>query len=172
MSVIASFLVGRNGASTLGGLSAPLSTPEDRNRFLARHRSAGAFIIGKNSATIESYAAARVPIYVLTRNGGDLHLPHPLMQQIIIDSDLAVLTRRLDQMTDGDLVIEAGARLLLALAHEGVIDLLELSQTEIDGDGDFLDIDDLLSCFTIVEVEVVNGTRLLKCRNESDATDC
>lgn len=171
MSVIASFLVGRNGASTLGGLSAPLSSPADRNRFLARHRSAGAFIIGKNSAAIESYAAARVPIFVFTRKSEKLELPHPLMQQVTVDRELAEITRAIDQRIDGDVVVEAGASLLLALAREGVVDLLELSQTDIDGDGNFVNLPELLALFDTIESEEINGTTLLKCRNKGNPAD-
>lgn len=165
MAVIASFLIGRNGASTLGGISSPLSTPVDRQRFLARHRTAGAFIIGKKSATSESYEKSSQPIFVFTRTKEKLELPHPLMQQITLRNDLSEIVRLLDQRIDGDIVVEAGGTLLLAIAETGVIDELELTISPIDGDGDFVSVEVLLQHFTNVEEEVIDGTRLLKCRN-------
>ena len=169
MAVIASFLIGRNGASTLGGISSPLSTPADRTRFLDRHRSAGAFIIGKNSASIESYEKSSQPIFVFTRSKENLEFTHPLMQQIIVRNDLSEIVRLLDQRIDGDIVVEAGAELLLALIRTGVIDQLELTISPIDGDGHFISVEELLQHFSIVEEDVIDGTRLLKCRNEGNS---
>jgi riboflavin biosynthesis pyrimidine reductase len=171
MTVTASFVVGRNNASTLGGLSSPLSTPEDRDRFLARHRSAGAFIIGKESAAVENYSATHVPIFVFSRNSAALNFAHPLMQQITVDRNLAEITRIIDARIPGEIVVEAGARLLLAFIEAGVVDYLELSRTPIDGDGHFVDVDHLLSKFEIEEDRILNGTQLLKCRYEGDATN-
>jgi uncharacterized protein (DUF1499 family) len=171
MTVTASFVVGRNNASTLGGLSAPLSTPEDRQRFLARHRSAGAFIIGKESAAVENYSATQVPIFVYSRNSASLNFVHPLMQQITVDRNLTEITRIIDARIPGEIVVEAGARLLLALIEAGVVDFLELSRTPIEGDGHFVNVDYLLSKFEIEEDRILNGTQLLKCRYKGDATN-
>lgn len=171
MTVTASFVVGRNNASTLGGVSSPLSTPEDRHRFLARHRSAGAIIIGKESAAIENYQATHVPIFVFSRNSASLNFCHPLMQQITVDRNLTEITRIIDARISGEIVVEAGARLLLALIEAGVVDFLELSRTPIDGDGHFVDVDQLLSKFEIEEDRIINGTQLLKCRYKGDATN-
>ena len=171
MSVIASFLVGRNNASTLHGLSTGLSTPEDRTRFLARHRSAAAFIIGKESARRESYSASNVPIFVFSRNVARLDFPHPMMQQVNVDRRLLEITRLIDKRIEGDIVVEAGASLLSALIEVGAIDSLELTQSPIAGDGHFVDSESLLKHFVVEEDELVNGTRLLKCRYQSDATN-
>ncbi|MFM1952733.1 MAG: hypothetical protein RJA33_1527 [Actinomycetota bacterium] len=171
MSVIASFLVGRNNASTLHGLSTGLSTPEDRTRFLARHRSAAAFIIGKESAARENYSASKVPIFVFSRKSEKLEFSHPMMQQVNVDRNLLEITRRIDQRIEGDIVVEAGASLLMALIEVGAIDSLELTQSPIDGDGHFVDIEALLKNFLVEKEEVVGGTRLLKCRYQGNATN-
>ncbi|MFM6940484.1 MAG: hypothetical protein ACKOXI_00685 [Candidatus Planktophila sp.] len=169
MAVIASFLIGRNGASTLGGISSPLSTPADRARFLARHRSAGAFIIGKKSAAIESYENSAQPVFVFTRTREKLEFPHPSMQQITVRDDLSEITRLLDQRIEGDIVVEAGAELLLAMLKTGAISQLELTISPIDGDGHFVSEEELLQHFNSVEEVNIEGTRLLKCRNEGDS---
>lgn len=171
MSVIASFLIGRNNASTLHGQSSGLSTPEDRARFLQRHRSAAAFIIGKESARRESYSASHVPIFVFSRNVAQLEFPHPMMQQVNVDRRLLEITRLIDQRVEGDIVVEAGATLLSALIDVGAIDSLELTQSPIDGDGHFVDKEALLKNFVVEEDEVVGGTRLLKCRYQGNATN-
>ena len=170
MALIASLVVGRNGATSLGGISTPLSTPSDRERFLKRHRSASAFIIGKRSALIENYSATEVPIFVFSRNAEVLNLPHPLMQQVTVDrGDLGEIARRIDQRIEGEIVVEAGASLLGALIDEGVIDQLELSISPVDGDGDFIDVNDLIRNFDFSEVLAEDGTRLLQCRYKGDS---
>ena len=105
MTVIASLVLGSNGAASLHGSSRGLSTPADRQRFLERHRSAAAFIVGKKSAVIESYAKSSVPIFVLTRKLEKLDLPHPLMQQITVDRNLGELTQIIDHRIAGDIVV-------------------------------------------------------------------
>ena len=171
MTVIASLVLGSNGAASLHGSSRGLSTPADRQRFLERHRSAAAFIIGKKSAVIESYAKSSVPIFVYTRKLEKLDLPHPLMQQITVDRNLGELTQIIDHRIAGDIVVEAGASLLLALIAERVIDILELSISPIAGDGDFISIEELLATFTIESELVIDGTRLLQCSNRSNAAN-
>ena len=171
MAVIASFLLGANGATSLGGKSSPLSTPSDRARFLARHRSAGAFIIGKQSAAIESYEKSTKPIFVFTRTLEALHFSHPMMEQVSVDSDLAEVTRKIDQQIEGDIVVEAGGQLLLAMIDAGAIDLLELTISPINGDGHFVAQNELLKNFTIISDEEIDGTRLLQCRYQGNSTD-
>lgn len=172
MALIASLVVGSNGATTLGGKSRPLSTPIDRERFLKRHRSASAFIIGKKSAILESYAAANVPIFVFSRSSDALTLPHPLMQQVTVNrGDLAEISRRIDQRIEGEIVVEAGVSLLIALINVGVIDQWELSISPLKGDGDFLDYERFLKKFDVSEEVAADGTRLLQCRYKGDTTN-
>lgn len=171
MAVIASLVVGANHATSKDGSSRALSTPADRERFLRRHRGASAFIIGKKSAQSESYGAARVPIFVYSRSSAPLHFNHPLMQQVTVDRNLRDITQLIDLRIDGDIVVEAGPALLMALVKEGVIDLLELTLSPISGDDNFIDVERLMKTFTIESDELVDGTRLLSCRNQSNASD-
>ena len=171
MTVIASLVVGSNGATSLDGRSSGLSTAADRTRFLERHRSAAAFIIGKKSATIESYAASQVPIFIFTRSTQQLSLAHPLMQQVTVDRNLAEITQLIDLRITGDIVVEAGVSLLRALIDVGVVDILELSISPIEGDGDFINVEELLSHFVVVSDYEVDGTRLLECRYERNSAN-
>jgi dihydrofolate reductase len=165
MALIASLVIGANGATSLAGKSSPLSTPSDRERFIRRHRSASAFIIGKNSALVESYTSAQVPIFVLTRESEALHLPHPMMEQITIENEnLSSSVHKITSQVEGEIVVEAGISLFTALIAEGLIDSLELSISPIDGDGNFADLAALLARFDYSEELSPDGTRLLECR--------
>ena len=171
MAVIASLVVGANHATSKDGSSRALSTPVDRERFLRRHRAASAFIIGKKSALAENYQGASVPIFVYSRSSTPLHFDHPLMQQITVDRNLRDITQLIDLRIHGDIVVEAGPSLLMALVEEGVVDILELSISPIEGDGDFIDVEKLLEYFAVESEEEVDGTRLLSCRNQSNSSD-
>jgi hypothetical protein len=169
MAVIASFVLGSNGASSLNGQSRGLSTPADRERFLARHYSAAAFIIGKKSAALENYGSISVPIFVYSRSSEVLHFPHPLMQQITVDRNLKEITELIDLRIEGNIVVEAGYGLLLPMVREGVINILELSISPIAGDGDFVNQEELLSFFEITSDIDIDGTRLLECRYKGNS---
>ena len=171
MAVIASLVVGVNHATSRDGSSRALSTPADRERFLRRHRGASAFIIGKKSAETENYRGTTVPIFVYSRSSTPLHFSHPLMQQITVDRNLRDITQLIDLRIDGDIVVEAGPNLLMALIEEGVVDILELSISPIEGDGNFIDVEKLLKNFEVERDEVVDGTRLLSCRNQSNTSN-
>lgn len=168
MAVIASFVIGSNGASSLNGESRGLSTPADRERFLARHHSAAAFIIGKKSAALENYGKTSVPIFVYSRSSEVLHFPHPLMQQITVDRNLKEITQLIDLRIAGEIVVEAGYGLLMPMIQEGVIDILELSISPIAGDGNYVDVERLLSFFDVTSDISIDDTRLLECRYQSN----
>lgn len=170
MALIASLVVGANGATALHGNSQGLSTPPDRTRFLALHRSAAAIITGKESATSEDYTLTTVPIYVLTRDPRPLTFSHPHMEQILINGDLAQIVREIEKRHDS-VVVEAGPLLLQALVEVGVVDQLELSLSPIDGDKNFVDIERLLHNFIVESDELVDGTRLLQGRYRSNTTN-
>ena len=171
MALIATLVVGANNATSKGGHSAPLSTPADRKRFLALHRSAPAIITGRESALVEDYRATKVPIFIFTRGSEKLTLPHPMMEQITVGDDLAKISRSIASRFEGDVIIESGVKLLKALISAGAVDRLSLSISPIEGDGHFVNLDDLLNDFTIEETLEVEGTRLLECRYNRDSSN-
>jgi riboflavin biosynthesis pyrimidine reductase len=172
MALIASLVVGSNGATSLNGKSSPLSTPSDRARFLKRHREAAAYIIGKQSAFIESYSASQVPIFVFSRSSDPITFPHPLMQQVTVNhGNLGEISRRLDQRIQGDIVVEAGATLLVAMIESGVIDVLEISISPIAGDGNFINVEEILQSFDCSEEIAPDGTHLLQCRYQGNTAN-
>ncbi len=171
MALIATLVVGANNATSKAGLSAPLSTPADRTRFLTLHRSAAAIIIGKECALVENYRTTHVPIFVLTRQLEGVELPHPMMEQVTVGDDLAIVSRNIASRFVGDVIIEAGIKLLNALISAGAVDRLALSISPIEGDGHFVNLDDLLSHFSIEEEHEIEGTRLLECRYNRDSSN-
>ena len=171
MAMIATLVVGSNNATSKGGLSAPLSTIADRARFLTLHRSAAAIIIGKESALVEDYRATTVPIFVFSRAAVKLKLPHPKMELITVGDDLSTVSRSIESRFKGDVIIEAGIGLLRAMVAVGAIDHLGLSISPIEGDGHFVDVEDLLNDFLVEEEREVDGTRLLECRYNRDSSN-
>jgi riboflavin biosynthesis pyrimidine reductase len=171
MALIASLVVGANNATTLDGGSAQLSTQPDRERFLELHRSAGAIITGKNSAAAEDYSKTVVPIFIFSRSSEILNFNHPHMQQVRVDRDLADISRLIDARIDGDVVIEAGPELLTTMIEAGVVDELQLSISPIEGDGNFIDVEKILTQFAIEKEEQISGTRLLQCRYRGNAAN-
>ena len=170
MALIATLVVGSNNATSKGGQSSPLSTPADRSRFLALHRSGSAIITGRKSAKVEDYSQTQVPIFVFTRDSGTLDLPHPLMEQITVSKNLAEEVRRIAERFDGDVIIESGVALLQPLIEIGAVDQLALSISPVTGDGDFIDVAKLLTHFSIEKEESIDGTRLLECRYNGNST--
>lgn len=171
MAVIATLVVGSNNATSKGGQSSPLSTPPDRRRFLALHRSASAIITGRTSALVEDYSKTTAPIFVFTRKLERLSLPHPMMEQVTINQNLVEVTKAIASRFNGDVVVEAGIELLHALIELGAIDELALSISPVAGDGDFINVEDLLSRFFIEHEIIEDDTRLLKCRYQGNSAD-
>jgi hypothetical protein len=94
-----------------------------------------------------------------------------MMQQVTVDRNLLEITRIIDHRIDGAIVVEAGASLLMAMAKVGAIDLIELSQTPVLGDGGFIDVDELLADFETISEREVDGTRLLECRYQGNSAN-
>jgi dihydrofolate reductase len=159
MSVIATLVVGANGATSLKGSSSGLSTQADRDRFLQLHRSAGAYIVGRNSASAESYKNSTAPIFIFTRQ------PIPnISGEVDVSQGFEKAVREISNANPSPIVVESGVSLMMAMINDGVIDQLQLSISPIDGDGDFIDLDQLLEHFKIESDIESDGTRLLECR--------
>lgn len=171
MALIATLVVGSNNATSRGGQSTPLSTPADRARFLQLHRSAAAIITGRKSALVEDYSKTSVPIFVFTQKREQLSLAHPMMEQITVVENLNEVTREIQSRFQGDVLIESGVKLLQSLIEVGAVDLLALTISPIEGDGDFINIENLLSHFSIEKEVEIDGTRLLECRNYRNTAD-
>ncbi len=159
MSVIATLVIGSNGATALGGGSTGLSTPADRQRFLALHRSANVYITGRNSFIAESYAQSSSPVLILSRS------LEPVVGARVIDAShgLPHAMREIARAYVGPIVVEAGAGLFLELLRSGTLEEVELSIVPIEGDSHFINLAEVLSHVEIIDDQMIDGTRLLKC---------
>jgi riboflavin biosynthesis pyrimidine reductase len=159
MPVIGTLVVGADGSTSKGGNSAGVTTEIDRSSFLQRRRSADCIIIGGNTARTEPYQRTPVPVVVLSRS-----LVNPLSGNRLAHCWNLSSIQAIDKArkTFGPRIhIEAGISIINELIRAGLIDQLELSITSITGGEDKLDIDQLLSSFTIVKDEMSDGTRLI-----------
>jgi riboflavin biosynthesis pyrimidine reductase len=172
MSVIATLVVGANGATSKDGSSRALSTPADRERFLQLHRSAGAYIVGSNSFLHESYSHSKSPIFLFTRKPSTV--VNATSSQVIVTDVADGFSSAISSITTqypSPVVVECGVSLMVPLIESGEIDYLEISISPVEGDAHFIDVDLLLSHFTIESDETVEGTRLLKCRYKGHASN-
>lgn len=168
MSVIATLNVGLNGATSKNGDSTSLSSPADRARFLRLHRSAGSYLVGRNSYGAEKYSSMSTPIFIASRSA--LPIPGaPKNVRVITEPTLIEIARSIYRKGPHPVIVEAGVSLLLPLIESGCIEELELSISPIAGDDHFVDVAQLLSYFEIMSDESVDGTRLLKCRYQGDS---
>lgn len=167
MSVIATLNVGANGATSLAGSSAGISTAVDRERFLKLHRRAGLHIAGTNSANSELYSSTKIPLVILTRSTDS---QSKKSREIINTSGgLPVVMRKIKERFPAPIVVEAGPNLLTALVNQGCIEEIELTISPLMGDGNFIDYAELLTHFNLTTDETIDGTRLLHGRYNSDS---
>lgn len=94
-----------------------------------------------------------------------------MMEQVTINQNLVEVTKAIASRFNGDVVVEAGIELLHALIELGAIDELALSISPVAGDGDFINVEDLLSRFFIEHEIIEDDTRLLKCRYQGNSAD-
>jgi riboflavin biosynthesis pyrimidine reductase len=168
MSVIATLVVGANGATSLAGSSVGISTPADRNRFLALHRRAGVHVVGSNSAASELYTSSKIPLVILTQS-----TPSEGKQnsEIINTSEgLQKVMHEIKNRFPAPVVVEAGPNLLTSLVEQGCIEEIELSLSPALGDGNYVDHTKLLSHFIITSDDLIDGTKLLHGRYNGDST--
>ena len=147
--VLASLVVGANGASSLAGASAGLATPEDRGRFLALRKSQeiSAILVGARTATIEPYQKTPHPLYIYRRESG--LTPRQYLESI-------------NRKHTGAILCEGGITLIHQLLHDGCIDIFHLTRVAIEGDGHFLDENLLNRTMALISREVVNQTTFEK----------
>ncbi len=116
IKVISSLLIDPVGRVRDGVSSRPLSSEDDRQRFLALRASADCIVIGRKTWESESYAKTKVPVIVYSRATSPI-------------TRWAIELDRLQKEHGPRIVIEAGPDLLEQLLHEDLIDRLYLTKT-------------------------------------------
>ena len=138
--VVANMVVGSNGATSLHQDSAPLSPPEDRERFHAIRGLATSLVVGGKTYRCEHYSKAPLPVFVATR---DLQLLSqnsiPPGQSHFIRAEPAQVVAKALDSKGAIVLVEGGISFIKPLLVASIIDRLFLTRSPIAGDGDFFD---------------------------------
>jgi len=153
VSVRANLVLGSDGATTLNGSSAALSSAKDRNRFHAMRAEFDVIVIGGKTAITEPYQKTPIPLVVVSRN---LLIPeslttHPALYWWQI-SPAAAIAKCLAEFGNR-VLIEGGPNFLIAALPE--ITEFAITRTKISGGENKVDLTKLLSEFTLVSEEVL-----------------
>jgi riboflavin biosynthesis pyrimidine reductase len=156
MSVVASLVVGIDGATTKDGRSSGVSSPADRAKFLARRRAVDVIIIGGNTARSEPYSKTVVPLVVISRS-----LVNPVQGNHLShfwNCSPSEAVTRARKLFGENILIEGGASMINELIEHNLIDQLELSVTPIAGGDEKIDWKVLLGKFANYLEEKVDQT--------------
>jgi riboflavin biosynthesis pyrimidine reductase len=153
--VAANLVIGSDGSTTLKGSSAGLSFPADRIRFHQLRSEFQAILIGGNTARNEPYEKTPLPLIILTSQplppkialnplaeGWDLELPEAI----------AKATTRF-----GEILLEAGPRLLEAALKGGLVTDLYLTISHSRGGENPVVLGDLTRGWEEISREEASG---------------
>jgi len=162
MSVFASLVVGADGSTSKNGSSNGISSGVDRTTFLARRRKADFILIGGQTARIEPYHRTPVPVVVASRSMinalADNRLAH--WWNLSPVSALEKGTKKFGP----NVLVEAGPRLINELIQARVLDGIHLSITDVIDGEDVINIEELLSHFTVIERDESQGTFFIEAK--------
>lgn len=161
MAVIASLVLGADGSSTLLGTSDTVTTPIDRQRFLARRRLCQAILIGGNTARNERYQRTPVPLVVLSHTRPLVLDQNPKAHWWRLSPVEAVARARWE--FGNTLSIEGGISFISELLDAQLITQLELSITPHVGGEYKVDYMDLLRHFEKIETQELEATIFHTC---------
>ena len=149
--VIANLVVAENGATTMAGRSAPLSSASDRQRFHQIRSKARSIAIGGNTYRSELYGKTKLPVLVATRQA-----PHKGESEGLVrflnNSPAEVIGIALSEYGE-PVLVEGGVNFLQPLIEQRLIDTFYLTRSRKSGDGDFLDPSLLNSNYQLVDTE-------------------
>ena len=162
MSVFASLVVGADGSTSKNGSSSGISSGADRTTFLARRRNADFILIGGQTARTEPYHRTPVPVVVASRS----------MINALADNRLAhwwnlppvsALEKGVKKFGP-NVLVEAGPQLINELIQARVLDGIYLSITSVTDGENLIDIEALLSNFTSVQRDEIQGTLFIEAK--------
>lgn len=151
--VRANLVVGSDGATTLNGRSAGLSSANDRNRFHAMRAEFDVIVIGGITAITEPYRKTPIPLVVVSHNPliPESLTTHPALYWWQI-SPVAAIAKCLAEF-GSRVLIEGGPNFLIAALPE--ITEFAITRTKISGGENKVDLVKLLMEFALVSEEVL-----------------
>ncbi len=161
MAVIASLVLGADGSSTLRGNSAAISTPIDRERFLARRRLCDVIIVGGKTAKADGYKTTPVPLVIISHSRPDLLDVNSKAHWWMIPAAAAI--ERAKKEFGPTVSVEGGISMISELLEAGAISQLELSISPQTGGENKIDLEQLLKYFEKIEEELVVETIFYTC---------
>ena len=162
MSVFASLVVGADGSTSKDGSSSGISSGADRTTFLARRRNADFILIGGQTARTEPYHRTPVPVVVASRSMINALADNRLAHWWNL-SPVSALEKGAKKFGP-NVLVEAGPRLINELIKARVLDGIYLSITSARGGEDLINVEDLLSNFTSVERDEIEGTLFIEAK--------
>jgi riboflavin biosynthesis pyrimidine reductase len=136
MPVVANIVLGKDGATTSKGNSAPLSSGADRERFHQLRKATDLIVIGGETSRREPYRKTPAPLAVVSRrellSGTAAENPQAFLIRGGIGPALLEL-----QSKYTSILLECGARLLSEALALNLIDDLYITQTNTAGEGPY-----------------------------------
>jgi riboflavin biosynthesis pyrimidine reductase len=150
-AVIANLVIAANGATTLAGQSAPLSSASDRQRFHQIRSKARSIAIGGNTYRSELYGKTKLPVLVATRQ-----VPHEGESEGLVrflnNSPAEVIGIALSEYGE-PVLVEGGVNFLRPLIEQRLIDTFYITRSRNSGDGNFLDCSLLDTNYELIDSE-------------------
>jgi len=155
LTVKANLVVGANGATTLVGRSHGLSSGADRARFHEIRSWADCILIGGESYRSEPYQNTPVPLFVCS------HVLAGISPAIVLSLSPVESLKEIAQRGFSNILIEGGAHLLSDLLKASLIDGLYITHTDIEGDGGFINLEEMTKSLTLSNSETIAGEKFL-----------
>ncbi len=149
--VIANLVVAANGATTMAGRSAPLSSASDRQRFHLIRSKARSIAIGGNTYRSELYGKTKLPVLVATRQV-PLEREREGLVHFLNNSPAEVIGIALSKYGD-PVLVEGGVNFLRPLIEQRLIDTFYITRSRNSGDGNFLDCSLLDTNYELIDSE-------------------
>lgn len=162
MPVFATLVIGSDGSTSKNGSSKAIASGADRTEFLARRRAVDFILIGGKTARNEPYHRTPVPVVVASRSIIN-SLADNRQAHWWNCTPVQALERGIKTF-GSNVLVEAGANLILDLIKERALDGIYLSVTsEKDGD-EKIDYQKLLEYFSDIKTREVEGTTFIEAR--------
>jgi riboflavin biosynthesis pyrimidine reductase len=157
VSVWANLVVGSNGATTFNGNSRALSSHLDRKRFHEIRSKAELILIGGQTARIEPYSKTPVELVVITRSPENIGSAAQNPRHRTINQSPAQVIEELLQQGKKNILVEGGANFLRDLLSHRLLDGIYITMANGEGDGNFVEIDELTQDFEIESIDDSDG---------------